>query len=147
MKRDLHHILQSGAGDTAVGAAVILAPIAAETAIEGTECDLRGYRSAEIVINVGAFTTTATEATMTILESDSSATSFTTVAAADLRGGANSIVISSTATASKVYLRGYVGNSRYLRVDVAASATAGYIVGIVCLRGHRMNKGKLNETA
>ena len=145
MKRDLYHIFQSGHGDTANGAVVSIVAAAQETAQNGTAADLKGYRGALIVANVGAFVS-GDDNTITIEESDDNS-AFSAVANADLRGGDNAIVVDGTADASVVYLRGYVGNKRYVRVAIAASATTGHIIGAVIMRGERMNRGNLNETA
>jgi hypothetical protein len=142
MKRDIHHILQDDNGGTSTGAVVSLAAATVETATVGTSADLKGYRSAEVVISIGAWTDG--DNTYTITESDDDST-FSAVAAADLRGGANAIVVSGTATDNVVHLRGYVGNKRYIRVEEAASSTAGVPRSAVILRGHKANKGKLSS--
>lgn len=141
MKKDIHQLLQSGNGATATGAVISLAAATIETATTGTSADLAGYHSAEIIISIGAWTDGSN--TYTIKESDDNSV-FTAVAAADLRGGANAIAVSGTASDNVVHLRGYVGNKRYLRVDEAASTTAGVSRSAIILRGHKQNKGKLN---
>lgn len=139
MKRDLHHILQSGKGDTATGAVQSIAPAAYATATtNGASADLKGYRSAEVIVNSGV-DTDGTH-TITIQESDDNST-WSAVAAADLRGGANAF----EPAASSQDLRGYVGNKRYLRVVLTqTTTTTGIVSGAVILRGHKANKGQLN---
>lgn len=142
MKKDLHNILQSGKGDTSTGAVVSLAQATSETATTGTSADLAGYHSCEILISVGAWTDGSN--TYTIEHSDDDAT-FSAVAAADLRGGANAIAVSGTASDNICELRGYFGNKRYIRVSEAASSTAGVQRTAVILRGHKQRKGQLNS--
>lgn len=140
MKRDLHNILQDDNGGTSVGAIQSIAPAAYATATtNGAAADLAGYRSAEIVVSSGV----DTDGTHTItIQESADNSSFTTVAAADLRGGANAF----EPTASSQNLRGYVGNKRYLRVSLGqTTTTTGIVIGAVVLRGHKMNKGKNNS--
>jgi len=147
MKNDVFHIFQSGHGDTSNGVVEMVEPAVQETAIVsggGTAADLAGFRSCLIVIPVGAYVDGSS--TITINESDSAATSFSAVANADLRGGDNAIAMNATATCGQMYVRGYVGNKRYLEV-VIDQATTGHIIGAYALRGHKMNRGKLNESA
>lgn len=142
MKRDLHHILQDDSGGTSTGAVASIAPAAYATATtNGSEADLKGFRSAEIVLDIGA-DTDGTH-TFTIQESNTSGSGFSAVADADLRGGANAIVD----PAAGVVLRGYVGNKRYLRVVLTqTSTTTGLVCGAVILRGHKANKGQVNAS-
>jgi hypothetical protein len=145
MKRDLHHILQDDSGGTSTGAVLHIASIQdATSTFAPASVDLAGYRSAEIVVAAGI----RDQGTLTLIikESDTD-TAFSAVAAADLRGGSGTIVINSTATASSVYLRGYVGNKRYLQVTAAqTTASNGIPVSVVVLRGHKANKGQLNAS-
>jgi hypothetical protein len=144
-KSELHHIIQSGHGVTSVGVAFSVKPVVDETSIEGIEIDLAGYESAEVIMEFGTWVDG--DRTFVIMESDSSGTSFSAVADADLLGGANSISCSSASDDEAVHCRGYIGDMRYLRVDVSSSASTGMIVSALVVRGHRRNKGVLNETA
>lgn len=143
MKKDLHHIIQDDKGGTSNAAVLSIAPQASETAINGSSADLKGYHSAEVLIVAG----TRTDGTFTFtIQESSDDSAWSAVANASLLGGNNAIVVNTTATASKIYARGYNGTKRYLRViQTETSATTGLVYSSVILRGHKQNKGQLNS--
>ncbi len=112
---DVAHSLQPGVRNaTAAGAAV----------------DLQNFNAATILVTAGAWTD-GTHA-VTILESADNAT-FAAVPAAQLDGALPSVT--GGGSASQTYRLGYLGNKRYLRVDVTvAGATTGAVIAATVLR-------------
>ena len=122
IRRDLVSIL-----DTAQS----LAPAARTASANGSTVDLHGYGSAMFVVEKG----TITDGTHTISaeESDDDST-WTAVAAADLKGTFTALTSSVTAKTNRV---GYKGNKRYVRViTTVAGTTTGGVYGATVVRGH-----------
>lgn len=117
-------------GKARISVAQTLAPAAHTASANGTGVDLAGFESAAVVIDVGA----RTDGTHTfeVQESDDNST-FTAVADADLDG--TEPVVDGAADDDQVYVVGYKGRSRYLRVAVTvASATTGALYGASVVR-------------
>lgn len=111
MNRDIHTHL-----DTALG----LAPQAvAEATVTGSEVDLLGYQAAAIRVLLGSITGSAV---VTIQERNDTADDWTAVSDDDLQG-TNGFTVDTDSNA--VQELGYLGNMRYLRVEVAGSTTGG----------------------
>ncbi len=110
-----------------VDLAVSIDPATYNSDQTGTGVDLRGYDSAMAVVQSGALT----DGTHTpkMQESDDDST-YTDVAAADLRGSFANIA------ADSVQRVGYHGGKRYVRVFVTSSGTTGAIYGSTIVRGH-----------
>ena len=103
--------------------------------------DLAGYNSALVVANYGAITATGAVFTLEVTEGDTTGGTFTAVADADLVGteaaaglAAATRVDGSTENVSKSI--GYVGNKRYIKVQISSTATAGTPVSASVVRGH-----------
>lgn len=106
----------------------------------GNVIDTRGYDSVEFDISYGAITATAATFTVTVFEGDVTGT-LTSVADADLIGtesGAGLAAATRTdgSTENVAKRIGYVGSSRYVRVDVKSTATAGTPVAVNAILGH-----------
>lgn len=114
-----------------VAPAQSLAPAARTASANGTGVDLANYDSALAVIDVGAWTDGTH--TFEVQESDDDVT-YTAVAAADL-DGAEPVVDGATKD-DQIYLVGYRGTKRYVRVAVtAAGTTTGAVYGAEVVRG------------
>lgn len=98
--------------------------------------DMQGYESAEIAFYFGAITGTTPLATLLIEESADNVT-FTTVAAADLIGGALPGPADAT-YANTVVKRGYRGILRYVRarVSVMTGTTPSFTMGTLITQSH-----------
>lgn len=107
-----------------------LAPQSLSGAASGSGVDLQGAEAALIVVSNGAATTPAT---VQIQESDDD-TNFTVVADSDLIGVSGNDA-GSLQTAESVVKISYVGNKRYVRVNVLAGASAALFSATV-VRGH-----------
>jgi hypothetical protein len=114
-----------------------VAPAAALTATTtGAAVDLAGYRAATAVIHAGV----ATDGTfvITLEESDSAGSGFTTVAAADLSGSFADI---TSATDEVVQEVGYLGLKRYIRVVLTETvASTGAFISATIVRGKPLTK-------
>lgn len=108
-----------------------LAPAARTADANGTGVDLANFDGATVVVDAGAWTDGAH--TFTVEESDDDST-YSAVADADLVG--TEPVIDAADEDEQVYLVGYIGTKRYIRVAVAvASATTGAVYGASVIRG------------
>lgn len=101
--------------------------------VNGTGVDLQEYDSAMVVFFSGAVTDGSHA--LSIEESDTLGSGYTTVAAADLIG---TLTTPLTGTEDDVVTSiGYKGSKRYIRPTVVTTgATTGGIIGAVVLRGH-----------
>lgn len=98
-------------------------------AIDGVEVDTLGADAATIIVDVGAITGAAGDATVTLQESDTSGSGYTDVADADLVGS------EPTLTADTIYKFGYLGNSRYLRAQFALGGETNVSLSVVIVLG------------
>lgn len=132
MKRDLKNLLGSITKSLDV--------VARTASADGAACDLKGYRSAAIIIDVDAYTDGSL--VFSLDESDDNST-WSAVASTDFSG---SVTVDGAADDDQAYVMGYYGSKRYLRValDAAAGATSGAICGAMIIPGHKLNNGKLN---
>lgn len=101
----------------------------------GTSVDLSGYEGAAFVLSVGVIT----DGTHTIeyQESDNDST-FTAIAAADLVGDAEQVLVAANDQA--VFVTDYVGDSRYVQVATVVTdspGTGGYYTAMVMKRRAR----------
>lgn len=96
--------------------------------------DLAGFRSAAVVVQVGALTDGVH--TISIEESDSSGSGFTTVAAAHLSGTPGAVA------ANTVYEYGYLGTKRFIRAvcTVTGSPSTGANIGALVIKGSPITK-------
>jgi hypothetical protein len=120
------------ANQLAVSVAVNTGTISSSTTTAGNIIDTQGYNALTFVQLVGSRTDGTY--TLTVEHGDNSALSdATTPDATDLVGTAAGTAISAANTAKKI---GYVGNKRYVRVNiVSTTVTTGAVAGVVALLG------------
>lgn len=120
------------AQNMAVSTAVNTGAISSSTTTAGAIIDTQGYNSLTFVMNVGARTDGTY--TLSIEHGDNSALSDTsTPDATDLVGTAAGTAISAAQSQKKL---GYVGNKRYVRVNiVSTSVTTGATAGALAILG------------
>ena len=111
-----------------------LPPVARTSDGSGDTVDTQGYEAVMVSFMVGAVTGTVS-VTPELLESDSSTTGFTVVAAANLIGGAFT-EITSSASDNTVQSRGYKGTKRYLRANDNRSGTSAVNTAALFLLGN-----------
>lgn len=99
-----------------------LAPSARTSDGSGDTVDTQGYEAVMVSFMIGTVIGTVS-VTPELLESDSSTTGFTVVAAADLIGGAFTEVTTSASNGT-VQSRAYKGTKRYLRANDNRSGTS-----------------------
>ena len=124
-----------------LSAVTSIIPIVGNNDTEGTGlgADLKGYEGALVVFEIGISADTLSGSvllTLKVQESDDDS-AYTDVAAADLIGGANAIVIDDAAEDAVIHVRGYNGAKRYLRafVDFTGTHTNGTPISAVVVRG------------
>jgi hypothetical protein len=124
--KDLHNIVNYVQG---LYSQVITAAKTADNS-----ANMQGYESAEFAFLIGAVSGTTPTATLLIEESADNST-FTTVAAADLIGGALPVL---DGTQNIVVKRGYRGILQYVRARVSAmtGTTPSYAIGCVITQSH-----------
>lgn len=110
-----------------ISAASSIAP-AVHTAgdVTGDEVDLAGYEAASVVLEIGAVTDG--DYTITVEESDTSGSGFTTVAAADLDGTFTTPLVADTLETVE-----YHGTKQFIRAVATDGGTgnAAFVVGVV----------------
>jgi hypothetical protein len=92
----------------------------------GTYVDLAGYGAALMIADVGKQLDTLSGSnygTLTFEESAASGSGFSAIAAADLLGGDNSVVIDAAAEDELVIYRTYIGSKRYVRMVMTITGT------------------------
>jgi hypothetical protein len=120
-----------------------LTPILGHTTAEGTgdAVDLAGFESALMLAHVGVSGDTLAAGlkwTVQFQESDTTTPGdFTDIAAADLVGGDNAVVIDDPAEDDVVIARAYVGAKRYLRIlfTQTGTHTNGTPIAAVVIKG------------
>jgi len=115
-----------------VDVALSLSPAArVNGTFNGTSVDLRGYDSAMLVVNFGAYT----DGTHTpSLQHSDDGSSFAAVAATDINGAFTAV--SSAGGANSTQRVGYIGSKRYVRgVLVVSGATTGALSEACVVRG------------
>lgn len=97
----------------------------------GAAVDLKDFNSATVLIDVGAWT----DGTHTIIVEESAlpASGFAPVADADLLG--TEPVIDGADDDAQLYLIGYVGSKRYIRVVTTENGGTGAVLGAAVIRG------------
>jgi hypothetical protein len=120
--RDLH---------SNIGAVLALSPAVQAATIKGTAVDLKGFDSAELIVNTGAIAS-AGDFTAKAQESDTTTDGdFTDVAAADLRG-----TLPASLTADGTFAVGYIGKRRYVRVVLTKNGGTSIAAGAVVVKGN-----------
>ena len=118
---DLHHI---------VGAALALSPAVQSATIKGVTVDLRGFNSAELIVNTGAIAGSG-DYTAKVQESDTTTDGdFADVVAADLLGE-----LPASLTADGAFRVGYIGRRRYIRVVLTKNSGTSIAAGAVVVKG------------
>lgn len=110
-------------------------PKIARTATEtGTAFDISGYNGVSVIIDAGTWTNGGH--TFEIQDSDDNST-FTAVADASLDG--SEPVIDGSDDGGQKYRIGYLGNKRYLRVNVTVtgSPATGAVIGALIVKGFK----------
>jgi hypothetical protein len=122
--------MSGGNGKRAAAQVASLAPQARTATANGASCDMAGFRSALVVVDVGTITDGAH--TPKLQESDDNST-WSDVAAGDLEG-----TFANLATATNQIV-GYKGRKRFIRaVMTVAGAATGGVYGVVLVRVQAM---------
>lgn len=105
-----------------------IVPIVGNNTTEGTGvyADLQNFEGALMMAHIGDSGDTLSGSvymTVGFQESDASGSGFADIAAADLKGGANNVVIDAPAEDQVVVARAYVGAKRYVRVLITFTGT------------------------
>lgn len=119
--RDLHNT---------IGAVLALSPAVLAATIKGLTVDVRGFNSAELIINTGAIVG-AGDFTAKLQESDTTTDGdFTDVAADDLLGA-----LPTSLTADGAFRIGYIGKRDFVRVVVTKNGGTSIAAGAVVVKG------------
>jgi len=116
-------------------------PVLGKTTQTGAAVDLQGFEGALMAAHVGQSGDTLSgsiKMTVSFQESDTTTSGdFANVAAADLLGGANDVVIDDEDKDEIVVTRGYLGSRRYVRILVtyAGTHTNGTPISAVVIKG------------
>ena len=118
--------------------------IVANNTTEGTGVgvDLLGYEGALVIFNIGTSLDTlsgSVKIQLDVQESDDNS-AWSNVAAGDLLGGDDAIVIDAAAEDDVIHQRGYIGTKQYIRplITFTGTHTNGFPVSAVVVRGlHR----------
>jgi hypothetical protein len=105
-----------------------IVPILANNTGEGTGVgvDLAGFDGAMMLAHIGQSGDTLSGSlywTVSFQESDALGSGYANIAAGDLEGGDNDVVVDAAAEDEIVLQRGYMGAKRYLRVLCTATGT------------------------
>lgn len=105
-----------------------ITPIVGNNTTEGTGTgvDLAGCEGAQLIAQIGVSGDTLSGSvylTVGWQESDVEGSGYTDIAAADLTGGNDGVVIDDAAEDAVVVQRGYVGSKRYVRAYIAFTGT------------------------
>lgn len=124
----------------------VKAQVIGGTDVQSAAIDLLGYNSAEILIDVGTAGDTlgSTVSFDVIVTHSDDNSSYAAVAAGDILGnnapGSNGeiLTIDADAEAAKVYQFGYIGNKRYLKIEVESDGThsTGTPFAVSVIKGH-----------
>jgi len=116
-------------------------PVLGKTTQTGAEVDLQGFEGALMAAHVGQSGDTLSgsiKMTVSFQESDTTTSGdFANVAAADLLGGANDVVIDDSTEDEVIVTRGYLGSKRYVRILVTyeGTHTNGTPISAVVIKG------------
>jgi hypothetical protein len=120
-----------------------IVPIVGNNTTEGTGVgvDLAGFESAKMLAHIGDSGDTLSGSvymTVGFQESDTLGSGYADIAADDLKGGANNVVIDAPAEDQVVVQRNYVGGKRYVRILVTFTGTHtnGTPISAVVIKGH-----------
>lgn len=108
-----------------------LVPAVQSATLKGSAVDLRGFRSALLVVNTGAI---VSDGLYDIKLQESPTTDdgdFTDVVAADLLG-----TLPASLAASSVYRQGYIGKMRYIRAVITKQSGTSIAAGAVAVLGN-----------
>ncbi len=118
-------------------------PIVANNTAEGTggAIDLQGFEGALMIAHLGASLDTLSGSvyvTVSFQESDTTtAGDFANIAAGNLKGGANDVVVDAAAEDEIVITRGYLGTKRYVRILITFTGTHtnGFPLNAIIVKG------------
>ncbi len=114
-----------------IKAVASLVPAVQSATLAGTAVDLRGYSSAELVVNTGAIAGSGLYV-MALQESDSTTDGdFADVAAADAIGTA----LPASLAENTVYRLGYRGGKRFVRAKITKTSGTSIAAGAVFVLG------------
>ena len=118
-------------------------PIVGNNTTEGTGVgvDLQGFEGALMVAHLGASLDTLSGSiyvTVAFQASDALGSGYANIAAAELLGGLNDVVVDAAAEDEIVIARSYVGVQRYVRVLITFTGTHtnGFPISAVVIKGH-----------
>lgn len=124
-------ILRSLKPNLGVISGTVPVAVTATTALTTNGVDLRGFDSAIALVNTGAIAG-AGDFSVKLQESDTNASDFTDVAAADLDSDITTI---ATMAANSVYRIGYKGSKRYINVIYVKNSGTSIVVGCTIVKG------------
>jgi hypothetical protein len=106
----------------------------------GTGVDLAGFDAALMLAHLGVSGDTLSGSvyvTVGFQESDSLGSGYADIAAADLLGGANNVVVDAAAEDEVIIQRSYIGAKRYVRVLITFTGTHtnGMPISAVVIKG------------
>lgn len=117
-------------------------PIVGNNTTEGTGVgvDLAGFDGAALIAHLGVSGDTLSGSvyvTVGFQESDALGSGYADIAAADLLGGDNNVVVDAAAEDEVVIQRGYIGSKRYVRVLITFTGTHtnGIPISAVVIKG------------
>ena len=117
-------------------------PIVGNNDTEGTGIgvDLQGFKGALMIAHLGVSLDTLSGSvyvTVKFQESDVLGSGYADIAAADLLGGSNGIVIDDPVEDEVIIARGYIGSKRYVRIliDHTGTHTNGFPYSAVVIKG------------
>jgi hypothetical protein len=120
-----------------------IVPILGNNTTEGTGVgvDLAGFDSAKMIAHIGDSGDTLSGSvymTVAFQESDVLGSGYANIAADDLKGGLNDVVIDAPTEDQVAVQRNYVGGKRYVRVLVTFTGTHtnGTPISAVVVKGH-----------
>lgn len=110
----------------------------------GKPVDVLGFNAVEIVVNYGSVTATGAVFTAAVQEGDVTGT-MTAVAASNLIGNQPGLALQATARTSGVGKNftkrvGYIGQKRYVSVNVSSTVTAGTLISADVIAAVAENK-------
>lgn len=119
----------------------VIAPIspAATGTISGTVIDRQNAGNVTFIISNGAATTTNISVTPVVKEGSTTGT-LTSVANADLIGTESGATFSGTGDAGKCAKIGYIGNERYVTVDLVVANAATGVHSVAAVLGAKRKK-------
>jgi len=118
-----------------IAAVAAVAPQVLAATDTSAAIDLKGFRSAAIVINTGAIVSSG-NFTAKLQESDTTTSEdFDDIESRHLVGELPAVL-----EASSVYMQGYIGNKRYLRTVITKNSGTSIAAGAVIVKGSPLDQ-------